>query len=152
MKFWLVYSLIIGVGGARSHWSLDGLDDRFNHLRRTAAPLLQRGAQIWLTKRFVAATKEVMSTLWTDPRLPWAVTMLAVAAALFLLGYFGWRREAAEDADSEAEQPEVRATIDGCAEIKIQAQLKRFLRHPGSSEEAQRLETLPLRHMKWRLT
>ena len=67
-----------------------------------------------------------MSTLWTDPRLPWAATMLGVAAVLFVLGYFGWRREAAEDAEVEAAQPEARAPIAGRVEMKIQAQPKSF--------------------------
>ena len=67
-----------------------------------------------------------MATLWTDPRLPWAATLLGIAVVLGVLGFLGWRRELREAAEAEAAQLKTGMTVSGRAEIMTQPQPKSF--------------------------
>ncbi len=67
-----------------------------------------------------------MDTLWTDPRLPWAATLLGIAFVLGVLGFLGWRREIHEDAEAEETQLETSMTGSGRAEIMTHRQPKSF--------------------------
>jgi hypothetical protein len=71
-----------------------------------------------------------MDTLLTDPRFPWAATLVGIAVVWGVLGFLGWRRELREEAELEAAQPETGVTISGRAEIKARPQPKSFVGIP----------------------
>lgn len=71
--------------------------------------------------------KQEMEPLWSaDTRITWVATMAVVALALAVFGFFGWRREVREDAETDSADAVPGKVISGRVEIKTQRQPKSF--------------------------